>query len=215
MICGRYLVVEGLEGAGKSSAIDGVCAWLREQGVSELVTTREPGGTPLAEAIRNLFKQPPNAENVAPATEVLLMYAARRQLLEAVIWPALARGAWVVADRHDWSTLAYQGGGRGLDDGLIMPIRAAALGDFRPDLTLYLDIPPEQGLERARGRGALDRIETQALDFFERVRSRYQQLAAADTHAVTIDASLPLAQVGQQLGAALASHWPRLQRASA
>lgn len=208
---GRYLVLEGLEGAGKSTALASVCGWLQQQGVGELVTTREPGGTPLAEAIRNLFKQPPGDENVAPATEVLLMYAARRQLLERLIWPALARGAWVVADRHDWSTLAYQGGGRGLDDALIMPIRNAALGDFRPDLTLYLDLPAEQGLARARGRGALDRIEQQALGFFERVRCRYQQLAAADSQAVTIDASQPLPQVQQQLVAALARHWPRLQ----
>lgn len=211
MTQGRYLVIEGLEGAGKSTAMASVCDWLRQRGVSELVTTREPGGTPLAEAIRGLFKQPPGDENVAPATEVLLMYAARRQLLERLIWPALARGAWVVADRHDWSTLAYQGGGRGLDDALIMPIRGAALGDFRPDLTLYLDLPAEQGLARARGRGALDRIEQQALDFFERVRSRYQQLAAADSQAVTIDASQPLPAVQQQLAAALAHHWPRLR----
>mgnify|MGYP006189144391 CR=1 FL=1 len=135
--------------------------------------------------------------------------------LSELIWPALARGAWVVADRHDWSTLAYQGGGRGLGDDLIMPIRAAALGDFRPDLTLYLDLPAEQGLARARGRGVLDRIEQQALSFFERVRGRYQQLAAAEPWAVTIDASLPLPEVQQQLQLALAHHWPRLAAASA
>lgn len=213
MTTGRYLVIEGLEGAGKSTALATVCNWLRQQGVNDIVTTREPGGTPLAEAIRQLFKRPPEGEAVAPATELLLMYAARRQLLEGVIWPALARGAWVVADRHDWSTLAYQGGGRQLSDELIMPVRQAALGDFRPDLTLYLDLPAEQGLARARGRGALDRIEQEALSFFERVRERYLQLAAATPSAATIDASQPLADVTAAVEQTLAAAWPQLRGA--
>lgn len=215
MTKGRFIVIEGLEGAGKSTAVATVCSWLQGQGIAELVRVREPGGTPLAEAIRALFKRPPEDEAVAPATELLLMYAARRQLLERVIWPALARGAWVVADRHDWSTLAYQGGGRGLDDALILPVRQAALGDFRPDLTLYLDLPAELGLARARGRGQLDRIEQEAQAFFERVRRRYQQLASACPQARTIDASQPLSQVQAELEQVLACYWPQLQDAEA
>ena len=215
MAKGRFIVIEGLEGAGKSTAVATVCDWLQQHGITDLVRVREPGGTPLAEAIRALFKRPPEGERVAPATELLLMYAARRQLLEQVIWPALERGAWVVADRHDWSTLAYQGGGRGLADGLILPVRHAALGEFRPDLTLYLDLPADLGLARAQGRGQLDRIEQEALAFFERVRSRYQQLAADCPQALTIDASQPLPAVTAALQQALAGSWPRLQDAAA
>jgi len=190
----KFIVIEGLEGAGKSTAVATVVQWLKEQGAAEVITTREPGGTPLAEQIRAIVKTP-TQERLTDEAELLLMYAARVQLVETVIRPALARGCWVVGDRHDLSSQAYQGGGRGMPAALIEAIREAVLGDFRPDLTLYLDIPPQLGLERAAVRGELDRIEQQQRAFFERTHARYRQLVAADANAVTIDASRPLDEV--------------------
>lgn len=124
-----------------------------------------------------------------------MLYAARVQLVETVIKPALERGAWVVGDRHDLSSQAYQGGGRGVDQQLMASLRDTVLGDFRPNLTLYLDLPPLVGLQRARARGELDRIEQEALPFFERTRARYLELAAQDDSIVTVDASQSLEQV--------------------
>ena len=131
--------------------------------------------------------------------ELLLMYASRVQLVENRIKPALAKGIWVVGDRHDLSSQAYQGGGRGIDPGLIGQIKQAVLGDFAPDLTLYLDISPEVGLERARSRGALDRIEQEQISFFERTRGRYLELAKADPRIHIIDASRSEAEVAEAI----------------
>lgn len=195
----KFIVIEGLEGAGKTSASAQVVDVLREQGIRDVVFTREPGGTPLAEALRTLIKNGAGGEPVTDRAELLMLYAARVQLVEGVIKPALARGAWVVGDRHDLSSQAYQGGGRGMDARLLQTLRDAVLGDFRPDLTLYLDIPPALGLARARARGELDRIEVESLAFFDRTRARYQALAAADDRIVTIDASQPLAAVSDAI----------------
>ncbi|MGL5700070.1 MAG: dTMP kinase, partial [Kluyvera sp.] len=126
---------------------------------------------------------------------VLMFYAARVQLVDTVIKPALAQGQWVIGDRHDLSTQAYQGGGRGIDRTLLATLRDAVLGDFRPNLTLYLDVTPEVGLKRARARGDLDRIEQESLNFFNRTRARYLELAAADDTIRTIDATQPLEKV--------------------
>lgn len=202
---GRFVVIEGLEGAGKTTAIQTVQQWLLEQGHS-LVQTREPGGTPLAEQIRTLVKSV-QQERVSPVTELLLMYAARAQLLDNVIRPALARGDWVLADRHDLSSRAYQGGGRQIPDEVLDPIRQLVLADLRPDLTLYLDIDPVIGLERARARGELDRIEQEQLSFFQRARAKYLAVAAAEPNIVVIDAAKPLADVQQQLLQALEQHF--------
>lgn len=202
---GRFIVIEGLEGAGKSTAIATVAAFLQQrlQGTGQqLVQTREPGGTAMAEEIRNLVKAP-RQEIVAPTTELLLMYAARSQLLHNVIQPALHAGNWVLADRHDLSSRAYQGGGRGIADSVLDPIRQLVLNGLTPDLTLYLDIDPQIGLSRARARGDLDRIEQEQLEFFQRTRQKYLQLAAVDASIVVIDASLPLEQVQSQLLLAL------------
>lgn len=202
---GRFIVIEGLEGAGKSTAIATVAAFIQQrlQGTGQqLVQTREPGGTAMAEEIRNLVKAP-RQETVAPATELLLMYAARSQLLHNVIQPALAAGDWVLADRHDLSSRAYQGGGRGIADAVLDPIRHLVLAGLTPDLTLYLDIDPQIGLTRARARGELDRIEQEQLEFFQRTRQKYLQIAAVDASIVVIDASLPLEQVQSQLLLAL------------
>ncbi|BAE74340.1 Thymidylate kinase [Sodalis glossinidius str. 'morsitans'] len=209
----KFIVIEGLEGSGKTSAIAQVVDVLREQGIRDVVFTREPGGTPLAEALRTLIKDGVGEEPVTDRAELLMLYAARVQLVEGVIKPALARGAWVVGDRHDLSSQAYQGGGRGMDARLLQTLRDAVLGDFRPDLTLYLDIPPALGLARARARGELDRIEVESLAFFDRTRARYQALAAADDRMVTLDASQPLAAVSAALRHQL-TQWLRAQAPS-
>lgn len=211
----KFIVIEGLEGAGKTSAIAEVVDVLRQQGIRDVVFTREPGGTPLAEALRTLIKDGAGDEPVTDRAELLMLYAARIQLVKGVIKPALARGAWVVGDRHDLSSQAYQGGGRGMDTRLLQTLRDAVLGEFRPELTLYLDIPPALGLARARARarGELDRIEVESLAFFERTRACYQALAAANARIVTIDASQPLAAVSAAIRARL-TQWLRAQAAS-
>ena len=199
----KFIVIEGLEGAGKTTARDAIVAVLHEQGIDDVIFTREPGGTPLAEQLRVLVKQGIEGEQVTDKAELLMLYAARVQLVENVIKPALARGAWVIGDRHDLSSQAYQGGGRGLDTQLMTTLRDAVLGDFRPDLTLYLDVTPEIGLQRARARGELDRIEQESLRFFERTRERYLALAAADSSITTIDATHNIADVTLSLQQAL------------
>jgi len=201
----KFIVIEGLEGAGKTTAREAVVETLRERGVQDIVFTREPGGTPLAEQLRILVKQGIEGEQVTDKAELLMLYAARVQLVDTVIKPALARGAWVIGDRHDLSSQAYQGGGRGLDAALMRTLRDAVLGDFRPDLQLYLDVTPEIGLQRARARGELDRIEQESLRFFERTRERYLALAAEDERILTVDATQPLDSVTQAIKATLAS----------
>lgn len=199
---GKFIVVEGLEGAGKSTAIAHVKQVLEQMG-HQVTCTREPGGTPLAEQLRNLVKQVQTSEVVAPQTELLLMYAARKQLLVNVIEPALKAGNWVLGDRHDLSSRAYQGGGRQLDEQFINQLRSAVLNGLSPDLTLYLDIDPAIGLSRARQRGELDRIEQEQLAFFQRTRQKYLQLAATEPNIVVIDASQSIGQVAKALTAAL------------
>ncbi len=208
----KYIVIEGLEGAGKTSARDVVVQTLRELGVSELRFTREPGGTPLAEKLRalTLDLKAVGDEVVTDKAEVLMFYAARVQLVETVIKPALARGEWVIGDRHDLSTQAYQGGGRGIDRHLLQTLRDAVLGDFAPDLTLYLDVTPEVGLARARARGELDRIEQESLDFFNRTRARYLELAAADPRIMVVDATQPFDAVQQDIRATV-TRWVKEQ----
>lgn len=193
----NYIVIEGLEGAGKTTARDVVVKTLQELGITDLVFTREPGGTVLAEKLRSLVLDIKSVgdEVITDKAEVLMFYAARVQLVETVIKPALAKDAWVIGDRHDLSTQAYQGGGRGIDQHMLATLRNAVLGDFRPNLTLYLDVTPEVGLKRARARGDLDRIEQESLNFFNRTRARYLELAAADDSIRTIDATQPLEQV--------------------
>ncbi|WP_321146392.1 dTMP kinase [Providencia alcalifaciens] len=191
----QFIVIEGLEGAGKTTAINTVVDTLKQAGIYDMVFTREPGGTPLAEKLRELIKQGIEGDRVTDKAELLMLYAARVQLVDTVIKPALSAGKWVIGDRHDLSSQAYQGGGREIDRHLMASLRDLVLGEFKPALTLYLDLPPELGLQRARSRGELDRIEKESLAFFERTRARYLELAAADDTILTIDASQNIEQV--------------------
>lgn len=195
---GKFIVVEGLEGAGKTNACQVVAEVLQQQ-QKQVVFTREPGGTPVAEQLRQLIKHSLADEPLQEKAELLMIYAARVQLLENVIKPALQRGCWVIGDRHDLSTQAYQGGGRGIDQQVLRQLSDFALAGFQPAMTLYLDIDPQIGLARARARGELDRIEQEALSFFQRIRQHYLQLAQQQPHITIIDAAQPLAVVSEQI----------------
>ncbi|EGU9321089.1 dTMP kinase [Vibrio parahaemolyticus] len=203
MMKANFIVVEGLEGAGKSTAIKTVLDTLKQAGIENIVNTREPGGTRLAEKMRALVKEEHEGEELKDMTELLLLYAARVQLVENVIKPALANGQWVVGDRHDLSSQAYQGGGRQIDASLMKNLRDTTLGDFKPAFTLYMDIDPRIGLERARGRGELDRIEKMDISFFERTRERYLEIANADPSIVVINAEQSIEEVSRDIQDAL------------
>ena len=191
---GKFIVIEGLEGAGKSSAIAIIKETLAAAGI-DFITTREPGGTPMAEAIRECVKQDWQ-EPIAQSTELLLMYAARSQLVNNIIKPELARGIWVIADRHDWSSIAYQGGGREIDLADLTALKQITMGEFEPDFTIYLDIDPKIGLARAASRGALDRIELAGEAFFARCREMYLQLVRTNaSKSVLINAEQAMAKV--------------------
>lgn len=194
MARGRFISVEGGEGAGKSTNIEGVRARLHAAGL-RVVVTREPGGTPLAEEIRRLLLAPRD-EGVCEDTELLLVFAARMQHVERVIKPALARGEWVISDRFTDATIAYQGAGRRMGVERIQTLRTLLLGDFAPDLTLLLDVPVDSGMQRLAARGAPDRFEREGREFFDRVRAAYLQLAAAEPGRFrVIDAARPLPAV--------------------
>jgi dTMP kinase len=195
-VTARFITLEGIEGAGKSTVAKFVLAWLARQQLPGRLT-REPGGTPLAERLRQLVLQP-GAESLSPVTETLLMFAARDLHLQGVIRPALARGEWVVCDRFTDATRAYQGSGRGVDAALIESLAEAVHGGLAPDCTLLLDLPVNVGLARARGRAAAgtDRFETETTAFFERVRAGYLELARREPRRFqVIDAAAPLERV--------------------
>lgn len=194
---GLFITLEGPEGAGKSTNRDYLADRLRARGLPVLLT-REPGGTPLAEHIRELLLAP-CAEPMSADTELLLMFAARAQHLERVIRPALRQGMVVLCDRFTDATYAYQGGGRGLASERIAILEDFVQGALRPDLILVFDLPVEIGLRRAAERGRLDRFEQEDRKFFEAVRSTYLQRAATSPRYRVIDASQPLADVQQAL----------------
>jgi dTMP kinase len=200
---GLLISIEGGEGAGKSTVLGAMQALLLAQG-RDVVLTREPGGTPGGELIRKLLLDP--AGTLSPPTELLLMFAARAQLVADVVRPALQRGAVVLTDRFTDASYAYQGGGRGLDAGVIAELERWAVG-LRPDLTILLDVGVAVGLERARSRGeGLDRIESEHVDFFERVRAVYRARAAAEpVRFRVIDAAQAQADVVSQVTAALSA----------
>ncbi len=200
---GRFITIEGGEGAGKSTALTFLADELTAQGISVL-QTREPGGTPLAEAIRrNLL----SVDEEAPVemAELLLVFAARAQHLAKVIEPALEQGQWVLCDRFTDATYAYQGAGRALSGELIGKLETLVQGDRHPDTVILLDMPPQIGLARARARGALDRFEQEEQAFFERVRQGYLERAAAfPDRYVVVDATQELSEVQRSLEAVMA-----------
>jgi dTMP kinase len=200
---GRFITFEGGEGAGKSTQVRRLAARLQAAG-HEVVATREPGGSPGAEAIRALLVQG-EADRWSPLTETLLMYAARRDHIERVIAPALARSAWVVCDRFADSTRAYQGAAGGTDPALIRTLETAILGETRPDLTLILDLPVADGLGRANGRGdAEGRFEAKGEAFHERLRQAFLEIARAEPRRCTIiDAARSPDEVEAQIRAAV------------
>mgnify|MGYP001773126043 FL=1 len=206
---GLFVTLEGPEGAGKSTNREYLAERLRACGV-DVVLTREPGGTPLAERIRELLLTPAD-EPMAVDTELLLVFAARAQHLAQVILPALERGAVVLCDRFTDATYAYQGGGRGLSIERIAQLEAFVQGELRPDLTLIFDLPVEVGLARAAARGRLDRFEQEGLRFFESVRRAYLERAkAAPSRYRIIDAGQPLNVVQQDVQALIPDLMGRL-----
>lgn len=201
---GLFITLEGPEGAGKSTNREYLAERLREQGV-EVLLTREPGGTPLAERIRELLLAP-SEEPMAVDTELLLVFAARAQHLQQVIRPALAKGSVVLCDRFTDATYAYQGGGRGLSIERIAQLEQFVQGELRPDLTLIFDLPVEVGLARAAARGRLDRFEQEGRGFFEAVRQAYLQRAEqAPQRYRVLDAGQTLTQVQADIDALLPS----------
>jgi dTMP kinase len=203
-VTGLFITLEGPEGAGKSTNREYLAERLREQGIDVLLT-REPGGTPLAERIRELLLDPSD-EPMAADTELLLVFAARAQHLQQVIRPALAKGSVVLCDRFTDATYAYQGGGRGLSIERIAQLEQFVQGELRPDLTLIFDLPVEIGLARAAARGRLDRFEQEGRGFFEAVRQAYLQRAEqAPQRYRVLDAGQTLAQVQADIDALLPS----------
>jgi dTMP kinase len=199
---GTFITVEGIEGVGKTTNMEFLGQLIRAAG-KELVVTREPGGTPLGEAIRGLLLDP-QYQGMNPDCELQLMFAARAEHLARVIRPAMEAGKWVLCDRFTDATYAYQGGGRGLDIEKIAALEQLVQGDFRPDLTLLLDVPVAVGLARAGKRSTPDRFEQEKVEFFERVRQVYLDMARAhDGRYRIIDASHSLEAVQQQLSSVM------------
>lgn len=203
MTRGRFISFEGGEGAGKSTQVQRLAARLTGGG-REVVTTREPGGSTGAESIRDIVLRG-EADRWSPTTETLLMYAARRDHIERVIRPALARGAWVICDRFADSTRAYQGAAGGVDPKFITALEAFILEDTRPDLTLVFDLPAEVGLERAHARaGAEMRFESKGMAFHERLRDGFRAIAASEPErCALIDATASIEQVEAAVWAAV------------
>ncbi len=194
---GRFVTVEGIDGAGKSSFIGWIERRLQAKG-REVVVTREPGGTAMGESLRRLVLH----SQLAPLTEALLMFAARKEHLTHVIVPALERGAWVVCDRFTDATFAYQGAGRGVDSDRLALLEQWVQDGIRPDCTILFDLPVDVARVRSAKARAPDRFESEQVAFFERVRKGYLARAAADPQRFrVIDAARPLAEVEAQLAA--------------
>ncbi len=201
MTPGRFVTLEGIDGAGKSTHLDAIVDWFQRRG-ADVVRTREPGGTPLAEALRELVLARP----MDALTEALLVFAARRDHLQQVIEPALARGAIVVSDRYTDATFAYQGGGRGFDPAVLSQLEGWVQRGRQPDLTIWLDAPPAVAAARRRAGRAADRFEVEDEAFFARVAAVYAARCAAEPQRfVRIDADADVATVRQRIEAALQS----------
>ena len=193
---GIWIVIEGIDGAGKSSAISTIERVFAQFKLSTKVY-REPGGTALGEGIRSLLKA--DDLSILPIAEVLLLYAARIQLLEEEILPCLEQGIHVILDRHELSTFAYQSGGRGIDIDVITKISEACMPDRKPDLTFFLAVKPQVGLERVKKRGQLDHYETQSLEFFQRIALSYERFIGDYPNVICIDANQTFEEVQQDI----------------
>jgi len=192
---GKFITLEGVDGAGKSTHIPTIAGLLRARG-KEVLVTREPGGTPLGEKLRELLLHHP----MHPETETLLMFAARREHLEQVILPALARGAYVLSDRFTDASFAYQSGGRGLAEDKVGQLERWVQQDFQPNLTLLFDVPVAVSQQRLAGARDLDRFEREQADFFERIRQSYLKRAAQfPARFRVIDSGKPLNEIQQEL----------------
>ena len=192
---GLFITLEGSEGAGKSTQIDVIKTYL-EKRQRKVECVREPGGTEIAEEIRTILKKSRTQEQMQDITEMLLMYAAREQLVPNFIKPSLNKGIDVICDRHDLSSIAYQGGGRGIPMEYLEAMRRMVLGSFHPNVTFLLDLDVNVGMQRVENRGGRDRFELAKMDFFLRVRETYLEFARKDPeHIIVIDASQPISKV--------------------
>lgn len=195
---GKFITLEGTEGVGKTTNLEFMKDWLKEAGI-KFTVSREPGGTPLAEELREMLLQKRD-ESVDATAELLMIFAARAQHLNQVIRPALARGEWVLCDRFTDATYAYQGAGRGLSLEVIESLESLVQGELRPDLTVVLDIDVETGLQRAGQRAELDRFESEAVEFFHRVRAGYHaRIASAPERYRVINAGQTLPEVKRDI----------------
>jgi dTMP kinase len=200
----KFISIEGSEGAGKTTALNYMKQWLTNQGITFIVT-REPGGTPVAEKLRDILLAT-HSESIDPMTELMLMFAARKQHVENVIKPALKSGQWVISDRFTDATYAYQGAARKMSFELIRRFEQLVLDGFTTEHTLLFDLPVALGLERAKQRGALDRFEKEQISFFESVRAGYLQLANENKHRISIiDAAQSIENVEQQIDRVMSS----------
>ena len=203
---GKFIAIEGLDGAGKSTAIDFIKEFLDNK-KSKTIYTREPGGTAIAENIRHLTLKKHESEEMHPDTELLLMYASRTQHIHGLIKPNLAKGINVISDRFYWSSIAYQGGGRELDLAKINSLNTNFITSCEPNLIIYLDIEPLVGLQRAKKVDSPDRIEQAGLDFFIKTRQMFKQLVKESSTAIEIDASLPLEKIKKEIFQILTTHF--------
>lgn len=199
---GKFITIDGVEGAGKSTQIEFICEYLKAKGI-QVILTREPGGTELGESIRTLLLSNSTGDMHAD-TELMLMFAARNEHIQNKIIPALNQGNWVLSDRFTDSSYAYQGGGRGLDVDRISQLESWVVQDFTPDMTLLLDVPVEIGMSRVESRGKKDRIEMEKMDFFDRVRRAYIARSKEFPDRIKlIDSSQTIEHTTRQIGSIL------------
>lgn len=188
----KFIVIEGIEGSGKTTICCYIKKLLHKLGITKIVSVREPGSTPLAEKIRWLIKNNDNNEYVNNETELLLFFAARIQLIKTIVQPELKKGSWIISDRHSLSSLAYQGAGRGIQENIIISLQNLFFKNFYPHITFYLDVKPIIGLNRIKNRKNIDRIESNDLLFFHKVRNRYLKLIQNDPKIISINANFQL-----------------------